>query len=304
MKTTIIASLLVSGLIHSQIPKASSGKIEHFENFKSNFVDARNIDVWLPNDYSDKEKYAVVYMHDGQMLFDADITWNKQSWEVDETAGKLNAEGKTKKFIVVGIWNNGMKRHFEYFPQKAFRKLSAEEKEFVSNSLQSKGKINETFNPVSDNYLKFIVSELKPFIDGHFSTLKDKDNTFIAGSSMGGLISMYAICEYPDVFGAVACLSTHWTGIFQLEDNPVPAVFFDYMRTYLPDPRTHRIYFDYGDQTLDQLYFSLQLTANDIMREKGYTNINWVTYLFTGKDHSEKSWAERLHIPLEFLLEK
>ena len=286
------------------MPKVTSGKIEHFDNFKSSFVDARNIDIWLPDDYSEEEKYAVIYMHDGQMLFDNNITWNKQAWEVDETAGKLNAEGKTKKFIVVGIWNNGQKRHFEYFPQKAFRKLSAEEKEFVSNSLKLKGRINETFNPISDNYLKFIVTELKPFIDIHFSTLKDKDNTFIAGSSMGALISLYAICEYPDVFGAAACLSTHWTGIFQLEDNPVPAAFFDYMRTYLPDPRTHRIYFDYGDQTLDQLYFSLQLTANDIMREKGFNNANWKTLLFPGKDHSEKSWAERLNIPLEFLLKE
>lgn len=304
MKISLVVTLLFSGLIYCQMPKVTSGKIEHFDNFKSSFVDVRNIDVWLPDDYSEEEKYAVIYMHDGQMLFDNNITWNKQAWEVDETAGKLNAEGKTKKFIVVGIWNNGQKRHFEYFPQKAFRKLSAEEKEFVSNSLKLKGKINETFNPISDNYLKFIVTELKPFIDIHFSTLKDKDNTFIAGSSMGGLISLYAICEYPDVFGAAACLSTHWTGIFQLDDNPVPAAFFDYMRTYLPDPRTHRIYFDYGDQTLDQLYFSLQLTANDIMREKGFNNANWKTLLFPGKDHSEKSWAERLPIPLEFLLKK
>lgn len=304
MKISLVVTLLFSGLIYCQMPKVTSGKIEHFDNFKSSFVDARNIDVWLPDDYSEEEKYAVIYMHDGQMLFDNNITWNKQSWEVDETAGKLNAEGKTKKFIVVGIWNNGQKRHFEYFPQKAFRKLSAEEKEFVSNSLKLKGRINETFNPISDNYLKFIVTELKPIIDIHFSTLKDKDNTFIAGSSMGSLISLYAICEYPDVFGAAACLSTHWTGIFQLEDNPVPAAFFDYMRTYLPDPRTHRIYFDYGDQTLDQLYFSLQLTANDIMREKGFNNANWKTLLFPGKDHSEKSWAERLNIPLEFLLKK
>ncbi|NBU81140.1 MAG: esterase [Flavobacteriaceae bacterium] len=304
MKISLVVTLLFSSLIYCQMPEVSSGKIEHFDNFKSSFVDARNVDVWLPDGYNVEEKYAVIYMHDGQMLFDNKITWNKQAWEVDETAGELNAEGKTKKFIVVGIWNNGQKRHFEYFPQKAFMKLSAEEKEFVSKSLKLKKRINETFNPISDNYLKFIVTELKPFIDKTFSTKTDRKNTFIAGSSMGGLISIYAICEYPDVFGAAACLSTHWTGIFQLEDNPVPAAFFDYMRTYLPDPRTHRIYFDYGDQTLDQLYFSLQLTANDIMREKGFNNANWKTLLFPGKDHSEKSWAERLSIPLEFLLKE
>jgi predicted alpha/beta superfamily hydrolase len=216
----------------------------------------------------------------------------------------LNAEGKTKKFIVVGIWNNGLKRHFEYFPQKAFRKLSSEEKEFVSNSLKLKGRINETFNPISDNYLKFIVTELKPFIDIHFSTLKDKDNTFIAGSSMGGLISLYAICEYPDVFGAAACLSTHWTGIFQIDINPVPKAFYDYLKSNLPNPKNHKIYFDYGDQTLDSLYPTLQKQVDIIMTEKGFTNKNWITKFFPGKDHSEKSWAERLNIPLEFLLKK
>lgn len=288
----------------AQQVKVTSGKIQRIANFKSQYVDARNIDVWLPDSYSDKEKYAVVYMHDGQSLFDAETTWNKQAWEVDVTAGKLNTEPKNKKFIVVGIWNNGLKRHSEYFPQKPYQKLTVEQKQFVSDTLLKLKKIDQTFEPNSDNYLRFLINELKPFIDSRFSTLTDKDNTFIAGSSMGGLISLYAICEYPDIFGAAACLSTHWPGIFQLEDNPIPETFFDYMRTYLPNYRTNRIYFDYGDQTLDQMYFSLQLTANDIMREKGFSNGNWNTLLFPGKDHSEKSWAERLNIPLEFLLKK
>jgi len=288
----------------AQEVKVTSGKLKRFNNFKSQYVDSRNVDVWLPDSYSDKEKYAVLFMHDGQMLFDAETTWNKQAWEMDETAGKLNAEGETKKFIVVGIWNNGQKRHFEYFPQKAFRKLSAEEKEFVSNSLKLKGRINETFNPISDNYLKFIVTELKPFIDIHFSTLKDKDNTFIAGSSMGGLISLYGICEYPDVFGAAACLSTHWTGIFQIDNNPVPQAFYDYLKSNLPNPKNHKIYFDFGDQTLDSLYPTLQKQVDIIMTEKGFTNKNWITKFFPGKDHSEKSWAERLNIPLKFVLKK
>ena len=301
----VVAFFIFIGMISTaQEVKVTSGKLQRFTNFKSQYVDSRNIDVWLPDGYSEEEKYAVIYMHDGQMLFDNNITWNKQAWEVDETAGKLNAEGKTKKFIVVGIWNNGQKRHFEYFPQKAFRKLSAEEKEFVSNSLKLKGRINETFNPISDNYLKFIVTELKPFIDIHFSTLKDKDNTFIAGSSMGGLISLYAICEYPDVFGAAACLSTHWTGIFQIDNNPVPQAFYDYLKSNLPNPKNHKIYFDFGDQTLDSLYPTLQKQVDIIMTEKGYTNKNWITKFFPGKDHSEKSWAERLNIPLEFLLKK
>lgn len=305
MKLNLVATLLLlSGLIYGQTPKVTHGKLQHIENFKSNFVDSRNIDVWMPDDYSDREKYAVLYMHDGQMLFDADITWNKQSWEADETAGKLNTEGKTKKFIIVGIWNNGSKRHCEYFPQKPYLKLTDEQQQFVSDNLLNRKKIDKSFEPISDNYLKFLVTELKPFIDSHFATLTDKDNTYISGSSMGGLISLYAICEYPKVFGAAACLSTHWTGISQLEDNPIPEAFFDYLKTNLPNPRTNRIYFDHGDTTLDALYPSLQRKVNLIMVDKGFDWINWNTKVFPGKDHSEKAWAERLHIPLEFLLQQ
>lgn len=301
----IAGFFLLIGIVSSaQEIKVSSGRIERFLNFKSDYVDARNIDVWLPNGYSNKEKYAVLYMHDGQMLYDAETSWNKQVWEVDEVAGKLIAENKTRKFIVVGIWNNRLKRHPEYFPQKAYEKLTTEQKEFISNQLLLKKKIDQTFHPVSDNYLKFIVTELKPFIDKQFSTKTDRKNTFIAGSSMGGLISMYAICEYPDVFGGAACLSTHWTGIYQLKNNPIPETFYTYLKQNIPNPKKHKIYFDYGDKTLDSLYPSLQKEVDKIMTQKGFCTKNWITKYFPGKDHSEKAWHERFHIPLEFLLKE
>lgn len=301
----IAGFFLLIGIVSSaQEIKVSSGRIERFLNFKSDYVDARNIDVWLPNGYSNKEKYAVLYMHDGQMLYDAETSWNKQVWEVDEVAGKLIAENKTRKFIVVGIWNNRLKRHPEYFPQKAYEKLTTEQKEFVSNQLLLKKKIDQTFHPVSDSYLKFIVTELKPFIDRQFSTKTDRKNTFIAGSSMGGLISMYAICEYPDVFGGAACLSTHWTGIYQLKNNPIPETFYTYLKQNLPNPKKHKIYFDYGDKTLDSLYPTLQKEVDKIMKQKGFCTKNWITKYFPGKDHSEKAWYERFHIPLEFLLKE
>lgn len=304
MKKTLVIIMMISAFSNAQQIKVSAGSIQRFENFKSNFVDARNVDVWLPNGYSNKEKYAVLYMHDGQMLYDAETSWNKQVWEVDEVAGKLIAENKTRKFIVVGIWNNELKRHPEYFPQKAYEKLTTEQKEFVSNQLLLKKKIDQTFHPVSDNYLKFIVTELKPFIDRQFSTKTDRKNTFIAGSSMGGLISMYAICEYPDVFGGAACLSTHWTGIYQLKNNPIPETFYTYLKQNLPNPKKHKIYFDHGDKTLDSLYPTLQKEVDKIMKQKGFCTKNWITKYFPGKDHSEKAWHERFHIPLEFLLKE
>ena len=305
MKTTFsLLLLVVHSWIQAQELKVSSGFVQRFENFKSAYVDARNIDVWLPKGYNTSEKYAVIYMHDGQMLFDATTTWNKQAWEVDEVAGKLNAEGKVKKFIVVGIWNLPNKRHPEYFPQKPYESLTAVQKDTVTAQLQKAGRAKEVFKPYSDLYLKFLVTELKPFIDKRFATATDKDNTFIAGSSMGGLISLYAICEYPKVFGGAACLSTHWPGIFAVENNPIPDAFYAYMRKHLPDPKTHRIYFDYGDQTLDALYPPLQKRADAVMTEKGFTVVNWSTQFFPGKNHSEAAWSERLHIPIEFLLRK
>ena len=288
---------------YSQV-NVTSGKIERFTNVTSKFVDSRTIDVWLPDGYSKNEKYAVLYMHDGQMLFDASTTWNKQAWEVDETASKLQLENKTKKFIVVGIWNNGNKRHREYFPQKPFESLNQTQKDSITKQLQKAGRTKEKFKPISDLYLKFIVTELKPFIDKQFSTLKDKNNTFIAGSSMGGLISMYALCEYPKVFGGAACLSTHWPGTFSTENNPIPEAFKKYLKSKLPKIKNNKIYFDYGDQTLDALYPKLQEKVDTVMKEEGFTENNWITKYFPGKDHSENSWKERLPIPLEFLLHK
>lgn len=304
MRFLLVSLLFIGEIIYGQMPQVTRGQIKRFENFKSKFVAARNIDVWLPNDYSASEKYAVLYMHDGQMLFDDEITWNKQSWNVDEVAGKWLEDHKAQKFIVVGIWNNGIKRHPEYFPQNAFAQLTGKEKEFISSVLFQKAKITEKFNPISDRYLKFIVKELKPFIDQTFSTKTDKDHTFIAGSSMGGLISLYAICEYPKVFGKAACLSTHWTGIYQLDHNPIPETFFNYLKKKLPNPKNHSIYFDYGDQTLDSLYPTLQQRVDLIMKDYGFTEKNWVTNYFPGEDHSEKAWSKRFSTPLEFLLKK
>lgn len=289
---------------NAQEVKVTSGKVQRFENFQSKLIDARNIDVWLPDGYSNKEKYAILYMHDGQALYDAESTWNKQAWEVDQVASKLITEGKTQKFIVVGIWNNGQRRHPEYFPQKPYENLTQIQRDTITAQLQKASKTNDTFKPYSDLYLKFLVTELKPFIDKNFSTKPDQKHTFIAGSSMGGLISMYAICEYPKVFGGAACISTHWPGTFSVDNNPIPDAFVNYLKTNLPNPKDHKIYFDYGDQTLDALYKPLQEKVDVVMKARGFTNKNWETKFFPGENHSEQAWAKRLNIPLLFLLKK
>jgi predicted alpha/beta superfamily hydrolase len=292
----LIFSLLSLTLL-AQTPKVSTGKLDFYENFQSMFVNPRNVAVWLPENYSPKKKYAVLYMHDGQNLFDSTITFNKQEWSIDETIGKLQKEGEIKECIVVGIWNTPYRRQ-EYYPAKAFYSIP---QHWQDSLLIDMGADKKT-KPLSDKYLSFIVKELKPFIDKTYSTKPNRKNTFISGSSMGGLISLYAICEYPKIFGGAACISTHWTGSVYRNKLEIANGFMDYMKKYLPSPKTHKIYFDYGTETLDTWYKPYQLLANEIMQQKGFSQKNWTTKEFKGDAHDEKSWKRRFEIPAKFIL--
>lgn len=278
----------------------SSGSLQRLM-IPSEFIEDRPVDVWLPENYSDEKSYAVLYMHDGQMLFDSTTTWNKQEWKVDEWASQLMEEGKTKDFIVVGIHNISEIRWFDLFPQKAWDYLDPK----VADSLVAKKKADGGYRDLNgDNYLKFLTEELKPIIDEEYSVKTDKANTFVAGSSMGGLMSMYAISEYPEVFQGAACISTHWEGIMPEEVNPVPDAIFEYMAKNFPVAGGHLAYFDYGNETLDQYYPKYAPRVDAILAEKGYTEKDSRNLLFDGTDHSENAWNKRLNKPFIFLLAK
>jgi enterochelin esterase-like enzyme len=294
--------LLLSARLWAQAPTVASGTVKRLTNFPSRYVQPRTVDVWLPAGYDAQTRYAVLYMHDGQMLFDSTTNWNRQEWGIDETVGRLMATQLIRPCIVVGIWNTGATRHADYFPQKPFESLSKQQQDSIYGATRG-GKQPLFAAPIqSDKYLKFLVQELKPYIDRHFATQPDRASTFVAGSSMGGLISMYAICEYPTVFGGAACLSTHWPGLFSVENNPVPTAFLRYMDTHLPDPKTHVLYFDYGTKTLDSLYAPFQQQADVLLKQHGYTTANWLTKAFPGDAHTETAWRNRLAIPIQFLL--
>jgi enterochelin esterase-like enzyme len=121
------------------------------------------------------------------------------------------------------------------------------------------------------------------------------------GSSMGGLMSMYAMTEYPDVFGSASCISTHWPGATPQPNNPYAEAIFTYMETNLPSSENHRIYFDFGNKTLDQYYPQYAPRVDAILKAKGYTDANSKNLFFEGTDHSETSWNKRLDQPLVFL---
>ena len=294
--------LFVAANISADTLAVSAGQVVVIENFESEFVPARDVFVWLPDNFAEDRHYAVLYMHDGDMLFDASTTWNDQEWGVDEAASGLMAEDVARDFIVVGIPNAGPDRHIEYFPQKPFEAMSDhQQKAFYNMGRENNGQIF-TGEVRSDKYLRFLVEELKPYIDENFPVLSDRDNTFVMGSSMGGLISIYAISEYPGVFGGAACLSTHWPGVFSNENNPFPLRTREYLADHLPSPDTHRIWFDHGTEGLDAMYPELQVQVDAVMRERGYDAGNWVTFVDEGANHSEDAWRSRLDRPLTFLL--
>ncbi len=299
----LLALLLASGGLaatETPLPQVATGRIERLADFASAHVPARHIDVWLPAGYPDAAPYAVLYMHDGQMLFDAQTTWNHQEWRVDEVAGELQASGTLRPFIVVGIWNGGAARAAEYLPQRAFERLDANAQ--AKHQAGKRGDQPFLSAPVySDRYLRFLTEELKPLIDRRFAVDPAPAATAIMGSSMGGLISLYALTEYPRIFGAAACLSTHWPASFIFDDPTLPEALLAYLTEKLPNPTQHRLYFDHGTATLDAHYAPWQRRVDAIMTSKGYSDANWVSRVYADAEHSEQAWSARLQVPLTFL---
>jgi enterochelin esterase-like enzyme len=269
----------------------ATGTVDSYQAFPSAHVPARNVDVWLPPGYADhpRTRYPVLYLHDGQNQFDPALSYTGVDWGVDEAMTRLIAEGRVREAIVVAVWNTP-RRLQEYMPRKP-----------VTGDSLAIGV--EGFPPIpaasidSDAYLRFLVDELKPFIDSTYRTRTDRDDTFVMGSSMGGLISLYAMAEYPEVFGGVGAVSTHW---------PIgDGVAVDWLAQHLPDPRRHRIYYDHGTATLDASYAPYQARMDAAMRAAGYTpGRHWVTRRFEGAEHSERAWRARVDEPLLFLLGK
>lgn len=267
-------------------------------------VSARPLDVWLPSTYDGKRKHAVLYMYDAQMLFDANSTWNHQEWRVDEIMDSLIASKTTIPTIIVGLHHGGVMRNFEYFPQKPFQTLRAQFSDSTMAAIASRYGADTTFPVKSDAYLRYMVDVVKPLVDTTFQVYSDKSATAVAGSSMGGLMSMYAIGEYPEVFGTALCMSTHWPGGFSPNEE-IPNAFQAYIAENITPDRIGKIYFDYGTETLDGMYEPFQNEVNEVLAANGFdSGGRWVTQKFPGAAHDEKSWAKRLHIPLSFAFAK
>lgn len=279
--------------ITQPVPSVAYGSVQRWERYVSQHVDARHVDIWLPPDYANRaaqgERFAVVYLHDGQMLFDARTTWNGQSWALDQAVQRAGVD-----CILVGVWNNGKLRHSEYYPAGFLRHLQPELRQrFTEQALLGRSR--------SDAYLRCLVEEIKPAVDARYATLPAREHTFLMGSSMGGLISLYGLCEYPTVFGGAACLSTHWIATFE-RNQPFPDAALAYLAEHVPTPGTVRLWTDRGTEQLDALYDQAHDRVGTFLRSKGYRPPHGEVREYPGTGHNEAAWAARAHEALRLLL--
>ncbi len=249
-----------------------TGDIKFHREFESKKVKNRDVLVLLPKSYNTAKdkKYPVLYMHDGQNCFDPKTSYSNIDWQIDERSDSLSAIGEMEEIIIAAI-NNTDERMQEY-----------------GNT------------PKGLEYLDFIIEELKPFIDSNYRTKPDKHNTALMGSSMGGLISYLGIWYHPEVFGKAACLSISLSP--RLVDHKK---FFDLAKEFHYYKRDLKIYIDTGDEYKDDNYAKAYDKLKNTLLSLSYEEGKDVQFtVFEGHDHSEKSWAKRIHLPLLFLFGK
>jgi predicted alpha/beta superfamily hydrolase len=250
-------------------PHTVSGSVQVLADLHSpELGDGREILAYLPPSYRTSDRrYPVLYMHDGQNLFDASTSFSGE-WGVDETMQEASRAGI--EAIVVGIPNAGERRTAEYSPFEDDRFGGGE----------------------GDAYLDFILRTLKPRIDADFRTLPGREHTGLFGSSLGGLISIYGFFRHPDHFGFVGAMS--------------PAFWFA-ERAIFPFVRgapfnLGRIYLDVGTEEGAHTVRDTR-RMRTLLHTRGYDSGHQLLYVEDrGADHSERAWRRRLGRSLHFLL--
>jgi enterochelin esterase-like enzyme len=261
------------------------GQLIYWTDVESEFLGpTRHVEVWLPPGYGDSPgtRYPVLYMSDGQNLFDPRIANTGVDWGVDEAVVRLMDAGVIPPVIVVGAWSTD-ERGPEYSP----------------------------WHGASD-YARFLIEELMPRVNAEFSTATGPEYTAVMGSSMGGLLSFYLVTNHPDVFGACGCVSTHfplseavWAQVGYGEDgealNETPFILRD-IDAGLTVPEGARFWFDFGTEGLDGQYGPTHEAVREWLLGQGLVEgEDFVVREYQGADHNEASWRARLDDPLTFL---
>jgi predicted alpha/beta superfamily hydrolase len=281
----------------------SAGQVTRWTQ-SSEHVASREIFVWTPPGYErGRGRYGVLYMHDGQNLYDASMVGFGEEWGVDETVSTLIEAGALPNLIVVGVGNTPA-RGQEYQPETLVRRMPDRIQPEIARQLGGPA--------MSAAYLRFLVEELRPRIAQEFRVRTDRAHTAVMGSSMGGLISLEAVATYPEVFAAAGCVSTHWP----LRREPFPEIpallawqhdvmagIAAFVTQDMPQAGRTRIYFDAGTAGVDAYYAPFQAAADAALQQRGWRHgRDFVSLRFDAADHNEAAWKARLSLPLQFLL--
>jgi predicted alpha/beta superfamily hydrolase len=255
-------------------PRAvSSGELRKHEKFRSRFLrNQRDLIVYTPPGYQEQpaRRFPVLYLHDGQNLFDGATSFIPgQDWHVGQTADQCMQSGAVEPLLIVGIYNTKA-RIREYTPTPVPRLGGGR----------------------ADRYAKFLIEEVKPFVEREYRTLSGPLHTGIGGSSLGGLVSLYVGLKHPSLFGKIAALS--------------PAVWWNqqfihrFTRSLRVEPRP-RIWLDIGTREGPRVVRDVE-NFRDVLLEKGWRLGHDLYYeRVEGAEHNEAAWARRVGPFLQFL---
>ncbi|MFM2038764.1 MAG: hypothetical protein RL432_1703 [Bacteroidota bacterium] len=261
------------------------------------YLKGRTIRVWVPKQYvRSKKRFDVVYFHDGQMLFDSSATWNHQSWDLAKAATKYLSKNRC---ILVGIDNDPPHRYAEFFPSPIYSSLPVSVQLTLRDSLWNG-------LPRFDLYSDALINEVFPLIEKQWRVNCGGAYRTMVGSSMGGIVSMSFLLNYPDEMSNIACLSMHLPLInyWQFGDRykePLALAYNEFVASRSANLEGKRIYVDRGDQSLDASYAAyfpaFEVALNSSSRK------NKITVSFVpNSDHSERAWAARIGPILQELL--
>ena len=279
-------------------------RVDRYAHFASQFVIPRDVTVWVPQAcLAGDRPCKVLYMMDGQNVF-SPSPYSGADWGIADVLPGLINDGRVPPTIVVAV-DNVDARTAEYMPQRVYGRMPTDYQARVRA-------FENDAAPNSDNFLKFLVSELKPFIDKTYVTVTGPEGTAIMGSSMGAHIALYAQGEYPQVFGASASLSMPWLMASWAKDPigvaadraTVTAGWRAWLKTTGLQPGRNRIYTDQGTVGLDGEFTPYMESATTMLLNNGWSPANFASRVFAGAEHSEKDWRKRIEIPLVFVLSR
>jgi predicted alpha/beta superfamily hydrolase len=261
------------------------GTLVYWQDVVSKFLsETRHVEIWLPPGYDDdaERHYRVIYMHDGQNLFDPRLANTGVDWGVDEAMMRGAESGLFEPAIVVAAWSSS-RRGPEYSPWHD--------------------------GPL---YARFLIEELMPRVNSEFRTLTGPEDTFVMGSSMGGLLSFYLVKEHSRNFSACGCVSSHFPisdavaasflGKDSSDADTTPYVLKD-IASGDTVPEDVRFFFDYGTETLDAGYGPTHLAVRDwLLAQDRVEGKDFRIQEYDGAAHNEAAWRARLDDQLVWLL--